>query len=126
MLLCSGLSVLSAEDLPAIHFAINYAVPHPVRCAMSESEYLQQERWGWTGVAGTADTWTALLIRYDATDTPASEISRCVDELSRSKPTQRYLKGFVDAVHRFGYKGRALQWRIDVGVKTVCFLGVPQ
>ncbi len=126
--LCAG---VRADDAIGVTHAYGFYhdVAQPVlRCALNDSEAAQQDKWGWGIMASTSDsTWTAISINYTTTVPPtAKEISRCVNEISKSEPTRRYLNSFVNAVHRNNYKGLARQWEIWVAGKVVCFLSVPE
>lgn len=96
-----------------------------IRCAISEFEAAQAITWGRIHMNLMPEAWTALDIHY-VSEPAAGEISRCVNEIAQSKPTQRYLQSFVNTIHRSGYKGLARQWQIHVADKVACFLSVPE
>jgi len=77
------------------------------------------------GVTWNSESWTGFVISYENPTSPA-EIRRCVDQLTTSKPTQRFLQAFVEDVRRHRYQGVAHQWEVWVEGKLVCFLGVPK
>ncbi len=124
VLLIALCSVLLAEKATTVGLMIR--TPRSVRCAMNEAEVARVSNWAWLSMSGMAEHLTAIVIQYNASDTPPEEISRCVDEISQSKPTQRHLSSFIDRIQRTNYAGRARQWEIRVADKVVCFLGVPR
>lgn len=120
-----ALSAWGQDTENVVHYLKNYPKGAFVRCSLNKAEVAQASIWGWRHMDLTSETWTALDIHYDSEPT-AGEISRCVNEIAQSKPTQRYLQSFVNVIHQSGYKGLARQWQIHVADKVVCFLGVPE